>query len=241
MENVMSLSGPGLVLLALACAATGALAAWLPSRARRDQLEAQRQRMELELRAAQMALHEKEAGFLQERNRIDGEHVAALKLARSAAYEEGRQHGRVEGDKQHLEEIMSLQSAANSRMNAEIDRAISAERARLKADFELQTKLFSVQISPFVCRTRDKKFFSSATHVEIGYQYQLLVNGIPAFDPHSVVMQSETIKEVDKETLNRLLDKATELGKTAIESCLGTGGGKFAILTKAIDKVISKA
>ena len=160
--------------------------------------------------------------------------------AKAEAYEQGRQLGKIEGNSQHLEEIIALKSEFNTKLAAEVDGAVTESRKRLTAEYELQTKLFTVQISPFVRISENKGLFSSESEVETGYQYQLLVNGIPAFQPHSIVERSEVRKEVNEENVRELVAIATDFASTAIETYLGAGGGKFAKLASVIVKKLPK-
>ena len=68
---------------------------------------------------------------------------------------------------------------------------------------------------------------------EIGYQYQLLVNGIPAFQPHVIIEQSEEIAAVDKETVNNLIMLATKCAQIAADTYLAGATGVPGITTSA--------
>lgn len=193
-----------------------------------------------DLREAQKSVHERERLFLEERNRIELANADALQAAKAEAYEQGRQLGMVEGKSKHLEEIIALKAEFNSKLAAEVDTAVMEARKRLTAEYELQTKLFTVQISPFVRISENKGLFSSDSEVETGYQYQLLVNGIPAFQPHSIVERSEVRKEVNEENVRELVSMAKDFASNAIDTYLGAGGGKFAKLAGAIVKRLPK-
>ncbi len=173
-------------------------------------------------------------------NRVEIQHANKLKEAKALAHEEGRQLGIVEGKNQHLEEILALKSEFSAKLAAEVDEAVKEARKRLTAEYELQTKLFTVQISPFVRIAENKKLFSSESEVETGYQYQLLVNGIPAFQPHSIVERSEVRKEVNEENVRELISMAKDFASNAIDTYLGVGGGKFAKLASVIVKKLPK-
>ena len=173
MDNVVSLSIPGLILLAVAFLALGGVGAWVFSRSKLTQAQSLCAEREADLREAQKSIHEKERSFLEERNHIEIANANALQSAKAEAYEQGRQLGRVEGNSQHLEEIIALKSEFNAKLAAEVDGAVTEARKRLTAEYELQTKLFTVQISPFVRISENKGLFSSESEVETGYQYQL--------------------------------------------------------------------
>lgn len=240
MENMVSLSTSGLILLAVVFLALGGIGAWLFTRSKLDQAQAICTEREADLREAQKSIHEKERSFLEERNRIELANADALQSAKAEAYEQGRQLGKVEGNSQHLEEIIALKTEFSAKLASEVDTAVSEARKRLTAEYELQTKLFTVQISPFVRISENKGLFSSESEVETGYQYQLLVNGIPAFQPHSIVERSEVRKIVNEENVRELVSMAKDFASGAIETYLGAGGGKFAKLASVIVKKLPK-
>ena len=69
-------------------------------------------------------------------------------------------------------------------------------------------------------------------------RYQLLVNGIPAFQPHVVIEQSEEIKEVDKATVESLLKLAHKAADTAAAAYLGgSPSGAFRIGADIVQRV----
>lgn len=240
MENSISLSMSGLTLLAVTFLVLGGVGAWILIRSKLAYVQAVCVEREGDLREAQKSIHEKERAFLEERNRIEILNADKLQEAKAAAYEQGRQFGKVEGNSQHLEEILALKADFSKKMALEVEVAVADARKRLTAEYELQTKLFTVQISPFVRISEDKGMFSSESEVETGYQYQLLVNGIPAFQPHSIVERSEVKKQVNEENVKELVAMAKDFASTAIDTYLGAGGGIFAKLAPAIVKKISK-
>ena len=54
-----------------------------------------------------------------------------------------------------------------------------------------------------------------------GYQYQLLVNGMPAFSPHIVAERTETKKATNPELERALLQTAERAADAAIQLYLG--------------------
>ncbi len=240
MESGIAFSISGVALLSVAFLAAGAGFAWFYMRTRIDQAQAICADREVELREAQKSIHERERSFLEERNRIEIAHSDAIKQAKAEAHEQGRQLGKVEGNSQHLEAIMALKSEFSVKLTAEVDSAVSEARRRLTAEYELQSKLFTVQISPFVRISDNKGLFSSESVVETGYQYQLLVNGIPAFQPHEIIERSETKKEVNEENIKEMAALAKDFAASAIDMYLGAGGGQFAKLAPAIIKKLGK-
>ena len=230
----------GLTLLAVLFLALGFAAAWVFIRSKLAQLQAVCDEREENLREAQKSVYEKERGFLEERNRIELLHADALQAAKAEAHEQGRQLGVVEGKSQHLEEVIALKAEFSAKLAAEVDTAVTEARKRLTAEYELQTKLFTVQVSPFVRVSDISTLFTTEYEVETGYQYQLLVNGIPAFQPHYIIERSEVRKEVKEENVRELVSMAKDFATNAIETYLGAGGGKFAKLAGEIVKRLPK-
>ena len=129
------------------------------------------------------------------------------------------------------------ESEARRLMKLQEERESSASDAReqLRAEYELQSKLFSVQISPLVRIVEDKGLFSSEFKTEVGYQYQLLINGIPAFQPHVLIERNEVRKEVNEERIDELIKVAKQIAEGAIDLYLGANG-QFAKLAMPIVK-----
>jgi hypothetical protein len=188
-----------------------------------------------QIQALEKQAHQKERDFLEERNKTELSNLESIKEAKKIAFEEGRQRGVTEGDTKHLTEVMALQADFAERLQSEREKAATEARERLRAEYELQSKLFSVQISPLVRITENKGLFSSENQTEVGYQYQLLINGIPAFQPHIIVERSETRKEVNEENLRQLLNSAKQIAEGAIDMYLGANG-QFAKLALPVVK-----
>lgn len=72
--------------------------------------------------------------------------------------------------------------------------------------------------------TTIRGIFSSESRIQIGYKYQLHVQGLPCFEPHSVVVEETVHKGVNDELLNVLQEKAVQLAQAAIEAKAGSAG-----------------
>ena len=192
-------------------------------------------RRDIQIQNSEKQLHLKERDFLDERNRIEMAHLENIKEAKKAAFEEGRQLGVTEGERDHLSKIMALQAEFAVKLQEERESSASDAREQLRAEYELQSKLFSVQISPLVRIVEDKGLFSSEFKTEVGYQYQLLINGIPAFQPHVLIERNEVRKEVNEERIDELIKVAKQIAEGAIDLYLGANG-QFAKLAMPIVK-----
>jgi hypothetical protein len=60
---------------------------------------------------------------------------------------------------------------------------------------------WEVQISSWKEDIEDGVFFKTKT-VQIGYQYQLFINGVPCLAPHIQIQETLQLKKLDKEGLN---------------------------------------
>lgn len=95
-------------------------------------------------------------------------------------------------------------------------------KAELRADEK--AKAFSVIVRPFIRKIRDDGFFKKLSRLEVGYQYQLQINGIPCFDPHVVIEQHYEEKEVNQEVIEKMTRLALEAAKTAVAIQAGPAG-----------------
>ena len=184
-------------------------------------------------------LHIKERDFLAERNRLEIAQADNARVVRATAFEEGRKLGLTEGNAVHINELSTQRSALVCKYEAEREQALTLARDKLRAEYELQTKLFSVKISPYVSVREDNGFIRNTYETTAGYQYQLLVNGIPAFAPHVVAEQTEVKKEVNPEIERLLVQAAERAAQAAINMYLG-GSPQFAKLAEPIIKRLPK-
>lgn len=190
-------------------------------------------------RELEKQLHIKDRDFLEERNRIELSSAESLRAAKAASFEEGRQLGLAESQRDHINELASKHAELCKKFEIERQQAVEDAREMLRAEYELQTKLFSVKISPYVKITQDKRLFKDKYEAISGYQYQLLVNGIPAFSPHVVPERTETIKAINEELEQALIQAANLAAEGAITLYLG-GSPQFAKLAPLIVERLTK-
>ena len=183
---------------------------------------------------SQKRAHEAEAIRLADLNSATRDCSERVKTESLIEFERGRALGNSEREKEHIEQMTRLYEEYTKKTRETVDIATTSAQERLRAEYELQTKLFSVKISPHVLVTEDNGMFSSSCRTEIGYQYQLLVNGIPAFQPHIVIECSEDRKEVNEESIKQLTNAAQQIASGAIDTYLGATGGAFVRLAQPI-------
>ncbi|MEA5075417.1 MAG: hypothetical protein VB139_03630 [Coriobacteriia bacterium] len=93
----------------------------------------------------------------------------------------------------------------------ELRDAVAETRANERAEFERQVNSFSVKVSPYVKVSKSGGRWRSHVESASGYQYQLFVNGVPAFAPHVEITNTETVTQIDEEGLLKLASQATEV------------------------------
>jgi hypothetical protein len=218
----------GFVVGALvACVAT-----WAVLRRQRGDLTSQLFERDSQIRDLEKQLHLQARDSLEERNHAIVEERTAVHRAREAGFEEGREYGRGERQRDHLDELTSQRAELMRSQEEEIRRAVKEARETQRAEFELQTKVFAVVIRPYVNVSTVGNWVRKKYRSVQGVQYQLLVNGIPAFTPTIVEENVETIEQWDDETRRLLIGGATDLAKVAIQSYLG-GASQFVQLAAA--------
>lgn len=137
----------------------------------------------------------KEMDFLAERNKIGLAHSGELQEARERAFEDGRSRTKAEHAHELVMRTEALHNEFTARLHEDKEKATEEAQERLRAEYEIQTKLFSVKISPYVQLLTDNGLFKNTHEAKVGYQYQLLVNGIPAFQPRVFIERHEKIEK----------------------------------------------
>jgi hypothetical protein len=141
-----------------------------------------------------------------------------------------------------LENRLNLQKKEHeSRQEYLIDQARTNERLLAEQRVEeVKANGLSVVVHPFVNTEADKGIFIRSTKVEVGYKYQLFIQGFPCFEPHTVVLESTVHKEVDQQMLDLLKQKAEGAAEAAVQIPSG-GAAKTAItIAKTLLKLARK-
>jgi hypothetical protein len=213
--------------------------AWMFWRKEKQGLHLELTQQVTEARELEKKMHVRERDFLEEKNLIELAKTETLRNARATGYEDGRAFGQSERERDHLTEVTKLRSEFALQLTKEREIATCDARDRLRAEYELQTKLFTVKICPYVRITEDKSMFNRKHELVSGYQYQLLINGIPAFSPHVVRERTEIKSEINPQLEASLLGIADKAADAAVNMYLG-GNIQFARLSPAIVERISK-
>jgi hypothetical protein len=64
-----------------------------------------------------------------------------------------------------------------------------------------KTQGFEVQIFPWKENIEEGHFFKKQS-IQIGYQYQLFINGIPCLQPHIQILETVVVNKLDEENIN---------------------------------------
>lgn len=181
------------------------------------------QEQKAEARELERQFQQTQRDAATERNRLEVEHHEHCKKIRSAAFEEGRQLGLAEGQRDHVTELTAKQAQFGEQLATAREEAAREARERTRAEFELQSKLFDINVRPYLKIDKVKGLFKDEQVVEAGYQYQLLVNGIPAFQPSIVIEETRRDAKINEENISALLQVAEKTARAAAEMYLGVG------------------
>lgn len=211
------------LVAAVVTAIAAATVVWMAARRQLRAVEVELQRQKEATRSAEEQLHRQQREAAAELNRLELEHQERSKAVRSSVFEEGRQLGLAEARREHVNELTAQQEAFARRLAAEREQVASDTREKTRAELELQAKLFDVSVRPYLKVDTVKGMFKDEEVIDAGYQYQLLVNGIPAFQPSIVIEESRRSSKVNEDNVNALLQVAERAAKAAAEFYLGTG------------------
>lgn len=187
---------------------------------------------------AERQTHLREIEHLEDRKKLEIAYARDLDRERLSAFDEGKKRGIEESDAATSLRLAKQQEAFSVQLLAEKQRAAKEARDLERAEYELQSKLFSVKISPFVQLVTNKGFVYDDYESRVGYQYQLLINGIPAFQPHVVVEQHEKTKEFDSAVKQALLNLAQGCAEAALATYLGSNP-QFAKIAPAVIETVT--
>ena len=109
--------------------------------------------------------------------------------------------------------------------------------AEHRAEIISEHQEVAVRVEPYVNIAKESGWLKKTTTVEIGYQYQLFVRGLPCFDPHKIITDSRQESEINDAGIERLKAHASDLAQLAISS---TPVGRAAKLISVAGALVSK-
>jgi hypothetical protein len=156
--------------------------------------------------------------------------VTDLKSSIPSIKQESYIEGYEKGKKENKEEL--LKSEGNIKVLQETINNLRESQAKVKHESYLEgyqkgKSEFSVKVSPYRDEIRtgdDGLIFNDIYHeVRIGYQYQLLINGVPALEPAVIV--EEYLVEEKKEIDFAKIERVTNLVESKIKSIAAESKG----------------
>lgn len=183
---------------------------------------------------------EHQAALLSERDRVEVAHALKLRTETDAAFKEGRESGRADREKEHQLDLVNMKLEYSGSLTKEREAAANDAVRKVRAEFELQTKMFSVSIRPYVRVVENKGIIYDDFETESGYQYQLLVNGIPAFKPHIIVESNAKSRDFKEENLQMLLGEARKAAEVAVNLYMGGSGNYVKYAPDLIERLTKK-
>ena len=153
----------------------------------------------------------------------------ALEAARKA--EEGHARTLLELQTGHQATLFEIQREERERAEAAVREAEERFAKQLRQRKEAS---LAVTVHPFVNASRQRGLFSSENVIEIGYKYQLLIQGLPCFEPHTVVVETTRQKQVNDEMIELFKSKAVELAQLAANVKTGGASGTLVSIAKAV-------
>lgn len=154
--------------------------------------------------------------------------LAAMLRKKVAALEALNERQRREFDEKLEHAVRQATEDERTRSGSEL---LQAEQRFEKSLEEQRSNALSVVVHPFVNTEGKKGIFTRETKVEIGYKYQLFVQGLPCFEPHTMVLESTTHKEVDEQMIQLLKNKAVQAAEAAV--LVKSGGTAKTVITIA--------
>lgn len=97
-----------------------------------------------------------------------------------------------------------------------IERRLATDQA-YKRGFDEGSQHFQVQIRPYVRKHIKKGAIWSDYYYGVGYQYQLMVKGIPCFAPNIIIEREEKVTEFNEKSLNKFLECAMQIVNTIVK------------------------
>lgn len=182
-------------------------------------------------------LHIREMEHLGELRTKEIQYLDTLAAARAEAFGEGKKFAENEHQLALATALSEQKNKFYEQLVIEREAAAAAARDKERAEYELQNKLFSVKISPYAQILTDKGVVWSDYETRAGYQYQLLINGIPAFQPHVVIERHEKVKEVNPEVKKALIETAQSCAEAALKTYLGANMQFGALAPVVLDEI----
>ena len=120
-------------------------------------------------------MHALEMSYLVKQKEAELKHAEIVATERLASFNEGKDYAENDHSLALGKALAEQKSEFIERLAQEKERASEEAKNRTRAEFELQSKLFSIKISPYAQILTDKGIVWDDYETKVGYQYQLLM------------------------------------------------------------------
>lgn len=177
------------------------------------------------------------SGLSQELEALRNSLATKTKELTDALDDRSRQHAnellKIRDD--HRIAIEALEADWKERLRVADEKAFNDGFRQAELRFEKNEAAFSVQVRPFISTIKDEGIIWDSTKSQVGFQYQLYVNGIPCFQPHVVVENEYHEDKVNDARLQWLTQQALNVARLAVQ-----GAGAEGLIAVVETPVISQ-
>lgn len=215
------------VILLLLFAGLGASVSWLFFRYKNETIHTKLHQAIGAIRNLEKNQFLREQEFRQEQHKNALSHMDAISSVQDEYFKKGFERGMQEN-------TSHIKSQYEDIIRSERDKSANEAREKCRAEYELQSKLFNISIKPYIRISTENSFWKKRHNSKIGYQFQLLVNGIPAFQPHIVIENENLHEEVNDKMIELLINNARKLAESAIQAYIGNSEQSMVLSSQPI-------
>jgi hypothetical protein len=140
--------------------------------------------------------------------------------------------------KEYEKEKQNILKTKNHEVNEAYDKGFKEGFKRA----EFNSKIITLQIKPWENEVSKKYFLKKTINYQIGYQYILMVNGIPALSPYQIAEKTIKLSQVNEEYIKEII---TQVKDTIDKTITAAGGlasfvGDFQTIKDNLIKRLSK-
>lgn len=173
-----------------------------------------------------LVLHRRQSGSIGSQLRQAQQEVTQLKQDLSTATERFHQElaTRLQAHsgelqqlrEQHRNALNEMDSSHRTALRKLEDESFQAGARQKELHYETLGAALKVSVRPYVRTTKKSSFISDSYTCDVGYQYQLMVQGIPCFAPHIQITDSQSYSELNDERIAMLSNLAMQAAQAAI-------------------------
>lgn len=117
---------------------------------------------------------------------------------------------------QHRQTLDEKEDAYRTALRKLDEESFLAGARQKELHYETLGAALKVVVHPYIRTTKNSTLLSESFICEAGYQYQLMSQGMPCFEPHIKITRSESYDVINNERLGMLITTATEAAKLAV-------------------------